>query len=131
MKDYFKKNILYKNLYWAARCIVIKKKEPKRKKTMFLSFCFVCYKKTCFMGQNDSYMNQDRETKEIITCGKDRGMVMFRVCNKKTVVLSFRILFCLQKSVFTPPPPVAVSLAGWVLSLCHLCTVTVLHRVQS
>ncbi len=38
-------------------------KEPKSKKKMFLSFCFVCYKKTCVMGQNDSYVNQDRETK--------------------------------------------------------------------
>ena len=114
MKDYFKKNILYKNLYWAARCIVIKKKEPKQQKTMFLSFFFVRYKKTCVMGQNDAYMNQDRETKEKTTCRKERGMGMFPVSKKKTVVFSSRSLICLQKSVFTPPPPVAVSLAGWV-----------------
>ena len=81
------------------------------------------------MGQNDIYMNPDRETKEKITCRKERDMGMFLVSKKKTVVFSFLILFCLQKSVFTPPPPVALSLAGWVLSLCHLCTVTVLHRV--
>ena len=81
------------------------------------------------MGQNDSYMNQDRETKEKMTCRKVSGMGMFPVSKKKTVVLSLRILSCLRKSVFTPPPPVAVSLAGWVLRLYHLCTVTVLDRV--
>ena len=129
MKDYLKIKILYKNLYWAARCIVIKNKEPKRKKKMFLSFCFVYYKKTSVMGQNDLYMNQDRETKEKITCRKERDMGTFFVSKKKTVVFSLLFIFCLQKSVFTPLPPVVVSLAGWVLSLCHLCTVTVLHRV--
>ena len=91
-----------------------KKKGTKTKKNDVFVIFFVCYKKTCVMGQNDSYMNQERETKEKTTCRKERGMGMFPVSKKKTVVFSSRSLICLQKSVFTPPPPVAVSLAGWV-----------------
>ena len=66
------------------------------------------------MGQNDLYMNQDRETKEKKTGRKERDMGMFRVSKKKTVVLSFKILFCLQKSVFPPPPSTSRCLSCWL-----------------
>ena len=69
------------------------------------------------MGQNDSYMNQERETKEKTTCRKERGMGMFPVSKKKTVVLSSRSLFCLQKSVFTPlHKSLSLLLAGFSVS---------------
>ena len=69
------------------------------------------------MGQNDLYMNQDRETKEKITCRKVRDMGMFLVSKKKTVVFSFLILFCLQKSVFTPlHKSLSLLLAGFSVS---------------
>ena len=66
-----------------------------------------------------------------MSCRKERFMGMFCLFIKITVVFWFFVLICLQKSVFTPPPSVLFSLAGWDPCLCHPCTVTVLHRVQS
>ena len=118
MKDYFKKNILYKNLYWAARCIVIKKKEPKQQKTMFFSFFFVRYKKTCVMGQNDAYMNQDRETKEKTTDVGKRGVwVCFPSLKRKRWFCLPGALFA-SKKVCSPPLHLSLSLllAGFLVS---------------
>ena len=66
-----------------------------------------------------------------MSCRKERFMGMFCLFIKITVVFWLFVLICLQKSVFTPPPSVLFSLAGWDPCLCHPCTVTVLHMVQS
>ena len=70
------------------------------------------------MGQNDSYMNQERETKEKTTCRKERFMGIFYLYIKITVVLSIWFPFCLQKSVFTPlHQSLSLLLAGFLVSV--------------
>ncbi len=83
------------------------------------------------MRKSNSYMNQDREKKAKMSLRLERFMGLFFVSNKKTVVFSPFTLICLQKSVFSPPPSVIVSLACLVCNLCRICNVTTLHMVQS